>query len=412
MFVGFDMMCFRVAPVILAGIAVSLNGCGGGGTTTALPLPSTTPSPSPPSLVLGTCNAENIAAGIEDCDRVDYGSCGGACCVITTSVALSAENVMSTLNRSLADGGPDGQYELQYLFENATGFTQLDGGQYLGQVHHTTSGPAHYTDKVNFLIEPDGENSKIKAFSLSLIGGALGDVGQGYKNIIMALKGANFDGWSDASVMNAGGSCPRPSGQVVSVQSQVAEVVERRRLDDSADVLGTCGLSGASEVPQCQNVDLGSCGNACCSLTVTLKMSAQETVAMLNSSLDNGGPDGQFTKKPMAEGGVGFADLTGGPPAEAAPFGFGSGPIYIGQVQHMTTGGAYHFNDTLNFNIVEDENNDAVINAFSTSLIGGAYSDAGQNYKNLQMALSVFVEDVTIAAGKFETSCPGPSLMI
>jgi len=388
----------------LAGIAVALNGCGdapsSGTTTTALP-----------SSVVGTCNKDTIAAGVEDCDRVDFGSCGNACCEITTSVALSAENVATALNMSLADGGPDGQYELQNLFEGVTGFTSLGDAGFLGQVHHTTSGPGHYTDKVNFLIEPDGANSsKIKAFSLALIGGALGDSGQSYKNVIMALKSANFDGWSDSSVMNVGGSCPPPSGKAVSTQSQVAEVVERRRLDDLDEVLGTCGLNDTSDVPDCQNGDAGSCGNACCSLTVTVSMSAHDAVVALNSSLDNGGPDGQFTKKPMAGGvDIGFANLTGLlPPAVAAVV--GSDQVYIGQVDHMTTGGAYHFNDTLNFNIV-DVDGGASINAFSTSLIGGAYGDAGQNYKNLKMALSVFSDGV-IAPGKFESSCPASSLMI
>merc|ERR1712205_290252 len=175
-------------------------------------------------------------------------------------------------------GGPDGYYELQHLFEGVTGFTNLSFG-FLGQVHHTTAGPGHFTDKVNFLIEPDGDdNAKVTAFSLALIGGALGDSGQSYKNIIMALKGANLTGWSDASVTNVGGSCPPPSGKTEALAQRAAvEVTQRRRLAEDL-INGTCGLTTPSTVPDCQNVDLGSCGNACCSLTVSLTVSALQAV--------------------------------------------------------------------------------------------------------------------------------------
>jgi len=183
-----------------------------------------------------------------------------------------------------------------------------------------------------------------------------------------------------------------------------------RRLAGSAEsdlIDGTCGLDSTSNVSDCQNGDHGSCGNACCSLTVTLTVSATEAYNVLSSSFDTGGPDGQFTKNPMAEGGFGFANLTGLPPVSS---GFGSGDAFIGQLNHMTTGGKYHFNDTVNFNIVDSEGG-ATMNAFSTSLIGGAYGDAGQGYKNLMMLLSVFGDDATVAPGKFSTSCPAPTLV-
>merc|ERR1712127_680540 len=186
-------------------------------------------------------------------------------------------------------------------------------------------------------------------------------------------------------VMNVGGSCPPPAAKTSApAQGEVVEVARRLAGSAESDLIdGTCGLDSTSNVSDCQNGDHGSCGNACCSLTVTLTVSATEAYNVLSSSFDTGGPDGQFTKNPMAEGGFGFANLTGLPPVSS---GFGSGDAFIGQLNHMTTGGKYHFNDTVNFNIVDSEGG-ATMNAFSTSLIGGAYGDAGQSYKNIIMAL-------------------------
>merc|ERR1711879_575700 len=117
---------------------------------------------------------------------------------------------MQKLNKTLSNGGPDGYYTLQMTAEGTLGFGDLrpfkipSGEQFIGQVHHMTSGPKHYNDTINFNIKPQlckgaycatGEGSIIKAFSTSLIAGALGDNGQNYKNIMMAMKAA----WSDAA---------------------------------------------------------------------------------------------------------------------------------------------------------------------------------------------------------------------
>merc|ERR1711862_479208 len=105
-------------------------------------------------------------------------------------------------------------------------------------------------------------------------------------------------------------------------------------------------------------------------------------------------------------GGVsGFANLTGIAPA-SSPF----AKSFIGQVHHMTSGPA-HFNDTVNFNLVPGEHeNQTVITAFSISLIGGAYGDAGQNFKNIEMAMDAAFPNakVNISEGNIEGSCPAP----
>merc|ERR1712087_940284 len=109
---------------------------------------------------------------------------------------------METLNNTLSAGGPDGFYTLEKTAEGALGFASLvqfgspKDVDYIGQVFHETSGK-HYIDTVNFNIKhlkllENVPLTKVRAFSTSQIGGALGDNGQNYKNIIMAMKGAGF----------------------------------------------------------------------------------------------------------------------------------------------------------------------------------------------------------------------------
>merc|ERR1712113_433122 len=108
-------------------------------------------------------------------------------------------------NDTLANGGPDGYYSLPLTAEGTVGFGDLrqfkipSGEQFIGQAHHMASGPKHYNDTINFNIRPrscvgggTACGSVVKAFSLSLIAGALGDNSQNYKNILMAMKSATW----------------------------------------------------------------------------------------------------------------------------------------------------------------------------------------------------------------------------
>merc|ERR1719272_2934796 len=106
---------------------------------------------------------------------------------------LGPGKAMQALNESLSNGGPDGYYTLQMTAEGTLGFGNLSSavaklpspfnesksGVYIGQVHHMTSGPAHYNDTINFVIREAPEGTEggvyIEATSTSLIGGALGD---------------------------------------------------------------------------------------------------------------------------------------------------------------------------------------------------------------------------------------------
>merc|ERR1711916_341669 len=103
----------------------------------------------------------------------------------------------------------------------------------------------------------------------------------------------------------------------------------------------------------------------------------------------------------------GFAnitDITAGLP-DSAPSVFRKGKVFIGQVIH-TTNGTHHFDDVVNFNLAEASDAATTITVFSNSLIGGAYGDAGQNYKNIKMAMDkAFGDKAKITPGNFEGSC-------
>jgi len=179
--------------------------------------------------VIGTCGAASPSK-VEDCQNVDVGTCGNACCTLIFAVQEAPEVAMKLINNSLADGGPDGYYTLQMTAEGTLGFGDLrpfkvpSGQQFIGQAHHEASGPKHYNDTVNFNIRPqqcshgqecNGQGSIIVAFSTSQIGGALGDNGQNYKNIVMGMKAAK---WKEDITKNlgfVGNACSPPASKVV-----------------------------------------------------------------------------------------------------------------------------------------------------------------------------------------------------
>lgn len=168
--------------------------------------------------VTGTCGSAKPSK-VADCQNVDMGSCGNACCKMSFVVEQDPLTAMSYLNNSLNAGGLDGAYQLQLTAEGSLGFGDLrafkipGGEQFIGQAHHMAG---RYTDVVNFNIRPEvnGPGSVIKAFSLSLIAGALGDNGQNYKNILMAMKGA-FPDWQKVHAERDDESCPATSRHVV-----------------------------------------------------------------------------------------------------------------------------------------------------------------------------------------------------
>jgi len=352
----------------------------------------TTPHPTE----IGTCGSGDPV--VKDCNHVDYGFCGNACCKVTANIPHPPGTIAQLLNASLASGGPDLGYSLQELAENGEkSFFPLSSEWYIGQAHHTTSGPAHYVDVVNFLIQQDTSNkhqSFVTIFSTSLIAGALGDGGQNYKNIIMAMQGASIPNWDGPLAISGG--CGQGDSEIA---FDMVDISKSQSLTSPKEK-GTCGL-GDVHPPDCTNIDSGSCGNACCGLVVSVAHTAADTVKLLNNSLDNGGPDGFYTKSMTAEGPLGFASLTG-----MAPPSFCTGGTYIGQAHHDTNGGKNVYTDTVNFNIC-DSNGGSIIRVFSLSLIAGAYADSGQGYKNIKMVMDkAFGDENWTTNNHMLDSCP------
>mmetsp|Transcript_15990 Transcript_15990/g.36614 ORF Transcript_15990/g.36614 Transcript_15990/m.36614 type:complete len:182 (+) Transcript_15990:62-607(+) len=161
--------------------------------------------------IVGSCGGQSPSP-VPDCGNVDMGSCGNACCKLSIEVPISTTEAMQTLNASLANGGPDGYFTLQPTAEGTLGFGDLrpfkTGVDFIGQVHHMTSGPKHYNDTIDITLTSTAAGTMVKAFSLSLIGGALGDNGQSYKNIKMAMDGAFKS--TGYKLSHADDSCPEP----------------------------------------------------------------------------------------------------------------------------------------------------------------------------------------------------------
>eukprot|EP01059_Diplonema_ambulator_P035240 TRINITY_DN821_c0_g1_i2.p1 TRINITY_DN821_c0_g1~~TRINITY_DN821_c0_g1_i2.p1 ORF type:complete len:206 (+),score=77.97 TRINITY_DN821_c0_g1_i2:57-620(+) len=153
-------------------------------------------------------------------------------------------------------------------------------------------------------------------------------------------------------------------------------------------VLLSCGVASACNGgpptdPDCQNIDLGSCGTACCKMLFTYpNNTATQVKDSLFAALSNGGPDGRYAWQTAAGGTYGFSvDY------KYYPY------HYVGQVYHTTPmPGQYvqsgPYRDTVNFVIfTEPSRNVTTLRAFSISDINGALGDNGMNYKTIMLAI-------------------------
>jgi hypothetical protein len=127
---------------------------------------------------------------------------------------------MGMLNDTIASGGPDKGYTAQLLADGGTGFGDLRpysiAVDFIGQAIHTTLAPKYYNDTVDITIAPTSDGgSYITAFSLSLIGGAYGDDGQNYYNIVKLMQAPSWK--VDPKPVHLDGSC-----QAVSSGSKAA----------------------------------------------------------------------------------------------------------------------------------------------------------------------------------------------
>jgi len=153
----------------------------------------------------------------------------------------------------------------------------------------------------------------------------------------------------------------------------------------------------ACTLPGCDHPDSGTCGNACCSLTIMVNQDTETVMNALNATIGGGGPDGLYTQMMTAEGTLGFGDLR--------PFG---APVdFIGQAEHTTINGMY--TDTVNFTL-EPVDGGTVVKAFSISQIAGAFGDDGQNYWNINQLVEALKvenpEDLVVTHN--DGSCPEP----
>lgn len=132
------------------------------------------------------------------------------------------------------------------------------------------------------------------------------------------------------------------------------------------------GLAQACLFEECGHPDFGSCGNACCRLSIYIKNeNTMDVMNKLKNSIISGGPDNLYIPMKTADG-VLFTDLRSRSTSEH----------FLGQAYHTTEN--RKFNDTLNFLISSrDRGRSSSVTAFSISQIGGAYTDSGQNFYNL-----------------------------
>jgi hypothetical protein len=146
-----------------------------------------------------------------DCDYVDYGSCGNACCRLFLKIKNeNSENVMKKLNSTIFSGGPDSRYISQMTAEGTLNFADIRPYKlhvdFIGQTWHTTTN-LMYNDTINFLLKSHKNDTNVFAVSISQIAGAYGDAGQGYFNIKQLFDSVDWDEGTYA-LKNADQSCP------------------------------------------------------------------------------------------------------------------------------------------------------------------------------------------------------------
>eukprot|EP01060_Flectonema_neradi_P041030 TRINITY_DN956_c7_g1_i2.p1 TRINITY_DN956_c7_g1~~TRINITY_DN956_c7_g1_i2.p1 ORF type:complete len:169 (+),score=29.41 TRINITY_DN956_c7_g1_i2:152-658(+) len=160
-------------------------------------------------------------------------------------------------------------------------------------------------------------------------------------------------------------------------------------------ILAGLYVANGCQPPNCDNVDLGTCVEACCRLNWDIEgISAKAMSSMLEETLKKGGPDGGYK-------------FWGTLPDQ--------GPLtYVVQGLHVTNAREptkMHYNDTLNFGVIQKEKADQIqIQAFSHSqdfiTANFAYGDHGQNYKNL---ISILLEFPKLRYNQTHVfGCPDP----
>lgn len=166
---------------------------------------------------------------ITDCDRLDLGSCGNACCELELNVDLSTPEAYQKVKDFLVRGGNSSSYAYIDGEDAMSGENPSDDVRdfnstpprpytFILQGSHTTTG-RHFVDTLNFNFRPGhGDNTtSMILFSMSKIHGALGDAGQNYKTLIYLINGAGMNR-EDAHIVHGCGcnehSCHDSAGSM------------------------------------------------------------------------------------------------------------------------------------------------------------------------------------------------------
>ena len=156
-----------------------------------------------PTLGDATCGMKANQQPI-DCDKWDQGSCGNACCVLDVHVDGGVDDAYDALAAYLESGGGDGLYAKAPNSDSVGHVSEDDQGDYPFQFspalpwRYTTSGfhatSGGYVDQLKFSVGvTSGGNAKVRMSSISGINGALGDMGQNYKNLAFLAAGLGWD---------------------------------------------------------------------------------------------------------------------------------------------------------------------------------------------------------------------------
>mmetsp|Transcript_28684 Transcript_28684/g.87797 ORF Transcript_28684/g.87797 Transcript_28684/m.87797 type:complete len:189 (+) Transcript_28684:61-627(+) len=161
---------------------------------------------------------------------------------------------------------------------------------------------------------------------------------------------------------------------------------------------GYCGSCGRGCAEGCENVDFGSCGNACCKLDLKVSLSTDAVMTKLNATLTAGGPDGNWSASTLDEGVSGLVDLRFAQ----------KGVDYVGQYVHTTFAG---YRDSVSLWLAPHADGATTARLFSYSLVGGAFGDSGQGFLNLKMLVdSLQLDDGDYTLSHADTSCPDPAV--
>jgi len=331
----------------------------------------------------GNSSTCGLSAKNSDCFRVDLGSCGNACCVADFHVNANSSEARSLLVAFLDSGGDDSN------FAHVNSTEQIDGiykdYQYIVHGNHTTSG-RNYVDMLRFTIRNKGlTTSKVRAFSMSNIPGALSDLGQNYKSLKYVFDRV-FPGMRMDIVYGCGHRRESVEPRVTELVG-ATELVEKPAAEEplgrgeaKIDAGSSCAMNQPAVVTKdCHNKDYGSCGVSCCAVEVDIPKHPSVTYHALKEFLDVGGDKhsyayiaGDMPHHEHPADDVRSANLELG----------GMTFVYTLQANHSATN---NITDVISANVrATEDNGNSVLRLFAISRDDTqTFTDEGQHFKTI-----------------------------